>query len=262
MDLGLAGKRALVTAASRGLGRAAALALAGEGVRVAVAGRRRAVLDALADEMRETGAADAMALTMDLTRPEAIGAGVAAVGEAWGGIDVMVGNTPGPPSGRFVDIDRAAWEHAIAETLMAMVDLSRAVVPVMRAGGGGRILFITTVGVKAVQPEMVLSDSLRLAIVGLAKSMALELAGDGILVNCLCPGPIATDRMDELVAATMARDGLDRPAAEARWLADVPLGRMGRAEDFGALVAMLASAQASFLTGATIAVDGGKSRTY
>lgn len=262
MDLGLTDKRALVTAASRGLGRASALALAEEGARVAVASRNSAALESLVEDMRAAGAPDALALAMDLGDPASIRRAVAAAAEQWGGLDIVVGNSGGPKSGRLLDISRADWDKAANETLFAMVELSLATVPLLKQAGGGRVIFITTVGVKIVQPDMVLSDALRLAVVGLAKSMSHELAPDNILVNCLCPGPIATDRMDELVSASMAQKGLERSAAEALWLNEVPLGRTGRPEDFGAMVAVLASERASFITGTAIAVDGGKSRAY
>lgn len=262
MDLGLRNKRALVTAASRGLGRASALALAGEGVQVAVASRNTEALQTLVEEMRGAGAPDALVIDMDLSHPASIKRGVVDAAERFGGLDIVVGNTGGPKSGPFLDITRADWDKAANETLFAMVELSLAVVPFLKQAGGGRVIFVTTVGVKIVQPNMVLSDALRLGVVGLAKSMSHELAADNILVNCLCPGPIATDRMEDLVTASMAQKGLDRSAAEALWLDEVPLGRTGRPEDFGAMVAMLASDKASFITGTAIAIDGGKSRAY
>lgn len=262
MDLGLSGKRALVTAASRGLGRASALALAGEGACVAVASRDSAKLERLVEELRAAGAPDAVAVSMDLSDAASIRRAVDAASQRFGGLDIVVGNTGGPKSGRLLDISRADWEQAANETLFAMVELSLATVPLLKQAGGGRVIFITTVGVKIVQPNMVLSDALRLAVVGLAKSMSHELAADNILVNCLCPGPIATDRMEDLVSASMAQKGLGREAAEALWLDEVPLGRTGRPEDFGAMVAVLASERASFVTGTAITVDGGKSRAY
>lgn len=262
MDLGLRNKRALVTAASRGLGRASALALAQEGARVAVASRNTAALEPLVEEMRAAGAPDPLFVTMDLSDPASIKRGVAAAAEQFGGLDIVVGNTGGPKSGPFLNITRSDWEQAANETLFAMVELSLAAVPLLKDAGGGRVIFITTVGVKIVQPNMVLSDALRLGIVGLAKSMSHELAADNILVNCLCPGPIATDRMEDLITATMAQKGVDRSAAEALWLNEVPLGRTGSPEDFGAMVAVLASERASFITGTALTIDGGKSRAY
>jgi 3-oxoacyl-[acyl-carrier protein] reductase len=262
MELGLRGKRALVTAASRGLGKASALALAGEGARVAVAGRNADDLQRLVAELREAGATEAMAVTMNLADRSTLQPGVNAAAGQFGGIDIFVGNTGGPVSGPFLSITREGWEQALNETLLPLVDLSHAVLPYMQAGGWGRMIFVTTVGVKMVQPNMVLSDSLRLAVVGLAKSLSIEFAHDNIMVNCLCPGPFATDRMEDLIRANMDREGLDRPAAEAIWLDEVPARRFGDPRDFGAMVATLASERAGFITGAAIALDGGKSRAY
>jgi len=262
MELGLSGKRALVTAASRGLGRASALALAAEGVRVAVAGRSADAMQALVAELRQAGAPEAMAVPMDLAERATLKAGVDAAADRFGGIDILVGNTGGPVSGPFLDISREQWEKALNETLLPLVDLSHAVLPHMRAGGFGRIIFVTTVGVKIVQPEMVLSDSLRLAVVGLAKSLSVEFAAENIMVNCLCPGPFATDRMEDLIRASMEHHGIGRAAAEALWLDEVPAGRFGDPRDFGAIVATLASERAGFITGTAIALDGGKSRAY
>ena len=262
MELGLNNKRAFVTAASSGLGRQSALALAGEGARVAVASRNAPVLAQLAEELVTIGAPDAMAVTVDLGDAQSITQGVTAAALRFGGLDIVVGNTGGPKSGRFLDISRLDWEQAANETLFSMVELSRVAVPHLQKAGGGRLIFITTVGVKIVQPDMVLSDSLRLAIIGLAKSLSHELAGDGILVNCLCPGPIATNRMEDLITASMEQKGIDRAAAESLWLDEVPLGHIGDPGDFATLVAFLASERASFITGTAIAVDGGKSRAY
>lgn len=262
MDLGLRGKRALVTAASRGLGRASARALALEGARVAPTSRSAEAMQGLAAEIAATSSGEALPLAMDLLDPVSIEQGVRTVVDRWGGIDILVGNTPGPASGPFVSIDPGTWREAIDMTIMAMVNLLRPVIPVMRAGGGGRILLITTVGVKIAQPHMVLSNATRLAILGIAKTLSIELAADNILVNAICPGPIDTDRMTELVAATSRQRNISEKEAEAIWLDEVPLARMGRAEDFGKLVAMLVSDVSSYVTGAALAVDGGKSRAY
>lgn len=262
MDLNLRGKRALVTAASRGLGLASARALAFEGARVALAGRNIAKIEqeagAIAGECRTA----TMAVAMDLGDPAAIARGVASVVDTWGGIDILVANTPGPDAGAFMSIDRKGWQAAFDMTLLPVIDLLHCVVPVMKGNGGGRVLCITTVGVKIVQPDMVLSNATRLAITGIAKTLSIELANDGILINTLCPGPIDTDRMVDLIATTQKNSRIDRTEAEAVWLNEVPLRRMGRAEDFGRLVSVLVSDVASFVTGASIVVDGGKSRAY
>jgi len=262
MDLGLSGKRALITAASRGLGRASALALAAEGARVAVAGRNVAGMDELLAELRAAGAAEAVAVEIDLSRRETLVSGVEAAVAKLGGLDIFVANTGGPEAGPFLSIKREGWEAALNESLLPLVDLCHAVLPEMQKNQWGRIIFVTTVGVKVVQPNMVLSDSVRLAVVGLAKSLSIEFAHEGIMVNCLCPGPFATDRMEYLVQSSMDREGLSRADAEKLWLAEVPTGKFGDPRDFGAIVATLASERAGFITGTAIALDGGKSRAY
>lgn len=262
MNLELRGKRALITAASRGLGKASAMALAEEGASVAVAGRDRARVDALARDLKAAGAGDAFGVVIDLARPDGFAAAVEETVARFGGLDIFIGNTGGPASGAFADLPRAEWQRALDETLLPMVDLCHLVIPHLQRSENGRILFITTVGVKVVQPHMVLSDSLRLAIVGLAKSLSLELAEYGITVNCLCPGPFKTDRMEDLVAASMEREKIDRAAAEAIWLQEVPLATFGDPSDFGAMVALVCSPRGRFITGTATAMDGGKSRAY
>ena len=262
MNLELDGKRVLITAASRGLGRAAALSLAAEGASLAVAGRNTAAMGDLLEELRAAGAAKAVAVHIDLSDRDTLAKGVAEAAKELGGIDVFLGNTGGPDSGPFVDVPRAAWEEALGDSLLPLVDLTHAVLPYMQKNGWGRIMYVTTVGVKMVQPNMVLSDSIRLAIVGMAKSLSIEVAHEGITVNCLCPGPFKTDRMEYLVTSSMERDNLDRAAAEALWLEEVPAGQFGDPADFGAMVALLSSNRGSFINGQAIALDGGKSRAY
>ncbi|WP_225027512.1 SDR family oxidoreductase [Xinfangfangia pollutisoli] len=262
MKTGLNGKAALVTAGARGLGRASAFALAEEGARIAVAGRDLQRMAGLEAELRAAGAADVRLVRIDLAERASIAAGVEEVVQAFGGLDVLVANTGGPSSGPFMDFDRDAWQSALDETFLPLVDLCRAALPALARSGRGRIIFVTTVGVKVVQPNMVLSDSIRLATVGMAKSLSIEFAAEGVTVNCLCPGPFGTDRMEYLVTSSMQRDGLDRKAAEALWLGEVPVGKFGDPQDFGAMVAFLASDRGSFITGTAIALDGGKSRAY
>lgn len=250
-----------MTAASRGLGFATANALAQEGARVAFGARNSSRLAGAAADLTGHNGSEAFALEMNLADQKSIASAVAAVHERWGGIDILVVNTPGPESGPFLALDRDAWKTAIDTVLMPAVDVLHAVLPAMRRDGG-RVLLITTVGVKVVQPAMVLSNSIRLALTGIAKTLSVELAADGILVNCLCPGPIDTERMTNLIAATSRQKNISREAAEAIWLDEVPLRQMGRAEDFGKLAALLVSDAAAFVTGVALQVDGGKSRAY
>lgn len=262
MELGLQGKKALITAASRGLGRAAAFALAREGASLAVAGRNLATMQAFIDELKAAGAEKAVAVEIDLSKRDTLVSGVETAAQALGGIDIFVANTGGPESAPFLGVKREGWEEALNESLLPMVDLCHAVLPHMQKSQFGRIIFVTTVGVKVVQPNMVLSDSIRLAVVGMAKSLSIEFADEGITVNCLCPGPFATDRMEYLVTSSMERDQLSRAEAEKLWLEEVPVGKFGDPEDFGAMVAFLSSQRGGFITGTAIALDGGKSRAY
>ncbi len=262
MDLGIQGKRALITAASRGLGRAAAFALAREGAALAVAGRNLAAMESFVEELTAVGAAQVAAVEIDLSKRDTLHSGVQAAVDALGGIDVFVANTGGPESAPFLGVKREGWEGALNESLLPMVDLCHEVLPHMQKNKFGRIIFVTTVGVKIVQPNMVLSDSIRLAVVGMAKSLSIEFAHEGITVNCLCPGPFATDRMEYLVTSSMERDQLSRAEAEKLWLEEVPTGKFGDPDDFGAMVAFLSSRHGGFITGTAIALDGGKSRAY
>lgn len=263
MDLELHDRVALVTAASRGLGHACAALLAREGARVAATAR-----DAGSEGLRslagscEDGPGEVLPLGLDLRDGTAITDTVRAVLDHWGRIDVLVANAPGPTAGPVVEIDDRAWRDALDVHVVGMARLVREVLPGMRERGSGRIIFIATTGVKAAQPGMVLSNATRLALVGLAKTLSLEVAGDGVLVNVVAPGPFATERMDELIADTAARNGGDRDRAERVWLDEVPLGRMGRPQDLAALVALLASGACSFVTGSVIPIDGGKARAY
>jgi 3-oxoacyl-[acyl-carrier protein] reductase len=262
MDLKLRNKRALVTAASRGLGLASARALGEEGAKVAMTGRSVGILEKEAAEIARVGKTETLPLSMDVNDVSSIKNGVDAVMKKWGGLDILVANTPGPSAGPFMSLSREDWHTAINMTIMPVVDLLHAVVPTMKAAGGGRIVVISTVGVKTVQPSMVLSNATRLAITGIVKTLSVELADQNILVNALCPGPIDTDRMIDLIDATQKEKGIDRAAAEAIWLEEVPLRRMGRAEDFGRMVAVLVSEAASYITGSSIAIDGGKAKGY
>lgn len=262
MELGLKGKRALITAASRGLGRAAAFALAAEGARIAVAARNLDSAEEFLGELRAAGAEQAEAVLIDLSKRETLASGVEAAAEKLGGIDIFVGNTGGPEAAPFLGVKREGWEAALGESLLPLVDLTHAILPHMRKNQWGRIIFVTTVGVKIVQPNMVLSDSIRLALVGMAKSLSIEFAHEGIMVNCLCPGPFATDRMEYLVNSSVEQQGLSRAEAEKLWLNEVPVGKFGDPADFGAFVALLSSERAGFVTGTAIALDGGKSRAY
>lgn len=247
---------ALVCAASKGLGLASARALARDGFRVAICARGADALAASAAEMRARGA-DVLPIQADLSNAADVDRLLAETVSAFGGLDVLVTNAGGPPSGPFMSIDERAWINAIDSLLLSVVRLCRGAVPLMRARGGGRIIHVTSISVKQPIAGLVLSNALRSAVTSLAKTLALELAPDNILVNCVAPGYTRTDRVVELSEATAAREGITVDEADRRVVTQIPMGRMGTPEEFAAAVAFLASPAASYVTGVTIPVDGG-----
>ena len=247
---------ALFCAASKGLGRASAAALARDGFRVAICARGAGALGETERALRSSGA-DVLAIQADLSRAEDVDRVLELTTATFGGLDVLVTNTGGPPSGPFMAIDEQAWSGAIDALLLSVVRLCRGAIPHMQARGGGRIINITSISVKQPIAGLVLSNALRSAVTSLAKTLAVELAPHNILVNCVAPGYTRTDRVVELTEQTAARDGITPEEADQRIVGQIPLGRMGTPAEFGDVVAFLASPAASFITGVTIPVDGG-----
>jgi 3-oxoacyl-[acyl-carrier protein] reductase len=254
-----AGRVALVCAASKGLGRASAQALARDGVRVAICARGGEALAATAAAIAAAGG-QVLPIEADLRRAGDIARVLETTVAAFGGLDILVTNTGGPPSGPFMTLDERAWIDAIDSLLLSVVRLCRGAVPHMQARGGGRIIHVTSISVKQPIEGLVLSNSLRAAVTGLAKTLSVELASHNILVNCVAPGYTRTDRVVDLANATAAREGITPAQAERAIVDGIPLGRMGTPEEFAAVIAFLASPAASFLTGVTIPVDGGWTR--
>lgn len=247
---------ALVCAASKGLGRASAEALARDGARVAICARGGDALAETADAIRRTGG-EVLAIEADLRSADDITRVIEATVAAFGGLDILVTNSGGPPPGPFMTLDDGAWTDAVDTLLLSVVRLCRGAIPHMQARGGGRIINITSISVKQPIEGLVLSNSLRAAVTGLAKTLAVELAPHNILVNCVAPGYTRTDRVVELANAAAVREGITLDQAERRIIDGIPLGRMGTPEEFAAVIAFLASPAASFVTGVTIPVDGG-----
>ncbi|HSV56234.1 MAG TPA: SDR family oxidoreductase [Magnetospirillaceae bacterium] len=251
MNLNLNGRRALVTGASSGLGYATAKLLAAEGARVVLNGRDPDKLD------RAASGIGAGAVAGDLSQagvPEAV---VSRAAEELGGIDLLFVNAGGPPPGTFESFDDAAWLRTVDLCFLSAVRLIRAALPHLRMSDAASVLTVTSVSVKQPIPNLILSNSVRAATVGLTKSLALELGGQGIRFNSILPGWTATERATRLLAAGAAAKGITVEAELAERVRDFPLGRMASPEEFAAVAVFLLSPAASYVTGAMIAVDGG-----
>jgi len=257
MDLGISGKRALVMASSKGLGLACATALAAEGVHVLISGRSADTLAAAAAEITAKGPGKADFVVVDLGDPASVQALVDAAQDKLGGVDILVNNTGGPPPGRMVDADLAVLATQFDIMVMRVIALTAALVPAMRAQGWGRVITIGSSGVIQPIPNLGLSNTLRSALVGWSKSMANDVAGDGVTVNMLLPGRIATERLAQLDAGAAQRTGKPLDAVQAASRASIPTGRYGDPAEFGAVAAFLASDKASYVTGSKIRCDGG-----
>lgn len=258
MDLGLKDKVALVTASSKGLGWACALALAREGAKVAICARDGKALKAAADEIVMTTGSEVLAVPADMANSRDIQQVVKETVKHFGKLQILVTNAGGPPAGNFTDFEDRQWQEALNLTLMSAVRLIRAALPYMQQEGWGRIINITSMSVKEPLDNLILSNSIRPAVHGLAKTLSQELAPYGITVNNVMPGTIQTDRIEQLAQARAQKNEQSVAEAIAAMGQAVPLGRVGQPEEFGAVVAFLASERASYITGVSLPVDGGR----
>jgi 3-oxoacyl-[acyl-carrier protein] reductase len=256
MDLDLGTRVAVVAAASRGLGRAVAEELAREGAAVVVCARGHDALHAACDHIRAEGGR-AHPVVADVTSPEDVARVVSEAERTFGRVDILVTNTGGPRSGRFDTLGPDDWDAAARTLLSSAVNLSRAVLPGMRARRWGRILTVTSIAVKQPVDGLMLSNSLRAAVAAFARTLANEVAADGVTVNNLMPGYTRTERVVELSGQMARARDITPEAVVAQWEADIPMRRLGLPHEFAALAAFLASARASYITGQSIAVDGG-----
>ena len=261
MDLGLKGKVAVVYGASRGLGRAAAEALAGEGARVAIVARSEATLTEAAASIARVTAAEVVPFVCDVSKAEDARRSVQDVARHFGGLDILVNNSGGPRAGGFAVLTEQDFAQAIELLFMSVVSTCLEAVPLMRKRGGGRIINITSVSVKQPVDNLMLSNAVRPAVVGFARSLATELAPEGITVNCVAPGYTRTERIVELNEANAAREHITPQAVEQRLVASIPMQRLGEPEELAALIAFLASERAAYITGTTLQVDGGLVRS-
>jgi 3-oxoacyl-[acyl-carrier protein] reductase len=261
MDLGLAGRVAMVAAASKGLGLAVATELAREGAQVAICARNATTLEQAAAQIQKTTGREVFHLAVDVADGKAVAAFVAAVEARFGRIDICVTNSGGPPSKLFKDASPDDWKAATDQLLMSTVFFAKETLPRMQKNKWGRLITITSSAVKQPVDGLLLSNSLRSAVAGLARTLANEYAADGITVNNVCPGYTRTDRLDNLAASISARTGAKPEDAFAKWESQIPMGRVGKPEEFAAVVTFLASERASYINGVSIAVDGGLVRS-
>lgn len=261
MNLGIRDRVALVAAASRGFGRAIAHGLAAEGARVALCARGPEVLARAAREIAAATGGDLLPVVADVTQAAGCAHFVDQAVQRWGRVDILVTNSGGPTPGAFEQLDDAAWQAAFESTLLNVVRLIRLCVPHMKGGGWGRIVNVQSTSVKQPIAGLLLSNGIRPGAIGLCKSLADELAAHGILINSVCPGAHDTDRIRELVAARARTHGTTVAEELRRLAASVPLGRLGQPSELADVVVFLCSARASFVTGASVVVDGGACRT-
>ncbi|MCS6890447.1 MAG: SDR family oxidoreductase [Rhodovarius sp.] len=262
MDLGLKGRRALVMGASKGLGRSVAEALAAEGVHLVISGRSQPSLEEVAAALRALGAASATGVAADVAELADMDRLAAAAFSAMGGVDILVLNHGGPPPGTALELDEgllAPWFRRIVESPIRMV---KALLPGMRAQRFGRIISIASTGLQQPIPNLVLSNTLRAALMGYLKTLSAEVAAEGVTVNMVAPGAIRTDRSLETAASLAAKTGKSVEEVIAERARSIPAGRYGEPAEFGPMVAFLCGAHASYITGEIIRIDGGIVRGF
>ena len=256
MDLGLKGKRAIVMAASRGLGYACAMGLAREGCHLVICSRDEARINAAADTIRQATGAKVKALVADVSSSAEAKRLVDTAVSEYGGLEIVLHNAGGPPAGETLQMTDEQWQKAFEQNLLSLTRIARAAAPEMAKAGYGRVLTIASSSIKQPIPNLALSNALRAGVWGLAKTLSRELAPQGILVNVVAPGRIDTERIAELDQANAQKSGKTVEDVRKASVASIPLGRLGRPEELANLVVFLASQAASYITGQAITVDG------
>ena len=257
MNLGLKDRVAIVAASSEGLGKAVALGLAREGARLALCARTESALAATADGIRRETGVEVLARPVDVSLEGQVHNFVQAALSQFGRLDVVVTNAGGPPSKPFAATTIEDWQRAVQLNLMSILYFARETLPIMRDQKWGRFITITSIAVKQPVEGLVLSNAVRQAVVGLVKTLSNEYGSANVLVNNVCPGFTRTARLDDLSGRLAANEGVDPAEIHRRWSSQIPLGRLGTPEEFANAVVFLASECASYITGASIAVDGG-----
>lgn len=257
MKLGLNGKVALVCASSQGLGFAVADELAREGTTIILNARHDDTLQDACARVREGNAVRVFGISGDLSKPEDVERIVGGGIERFGRIDILVTNVGGPPAGTFESLSREQWRQATDLLLSSVLDLTRLVLPGMKERGWGRILNITSIASKQPVANLMLSNALRAGIAGFAKTLAGEVAPFGVTVNNILPGYTRTERLEELIEFLSEKEGISSEEVRNRWESEIPMKRLGEPGEFAALAAFLVSEKASYITGTSVAVDGG-----
>ena len=264
MNLNLKNKNAIVCASSQGLGKAAAIDLAKEGVNLAICSRDQEKIDKAKEEILEKTEHNikVIALKADLDSLEDIQIFLQEVEHSLGEVDILVNNTGGPQPSTFEQISDEDWQNAFNSTMMSAIRLSRAVVPNMKKKEWGRIINISSVSVKTPVNGLFLSNSLRMGVLGWAKALADEVAAHGITVNTVCPGYTKTERVEAILESQSSSSGLSKEEIEKTIADNIPMKRVGEAEDLAGLITFLASEKANYMTGLAVQVDGGSARTF
>jgi len=264
MNLNLKNKNAIVCASSQGLGKAAALDLAEEGVNLAICSRDQDKINKVKEEIHQKINSDikVIALKVDLDSPDEIQAFYKQVENDLGSVDILVNNNGGPPPSTFEQLSDDDWQKAFNSTMMSCLRLSKLVIPNMKKNAWGRIINISSVSVKTPVNGLFLSNSLRMGVLGWAKALSDELAPHGVTVNTVCPGYTRTERVEAILETQSNSSGLKKEEIEKSIAENIPMKRVGEAEDLAGLITFLASEKADYMTGLAIQVDGGSARTF
>lgn len=257
MELGIKDRVVIVTGASQGIGRASAEAFAVEGAKLAICARNQKTLEAAASQIQKAHRVEVLAEAVDVTDFEAVKLFVHRVAKKFGRIDVCVANSGGPPAKNFLSVTMDEWQRAVDANFLSFVNLAREVIPHMQRNRWGRFITITSISVKQPIPDLVMSNAVRTAVVGLVKSLANEFGKDGILVNNVAPGYTATERLKELAGTRALATAVGEKEIYERWAAEIPVRRIGKPEEIADAILWLASERASYVTGQTLLVDGG-----
>ncbi|MFL2654200.1 MAG: SDR family oxidoreductase [Alphaproteobacteria bacterium] len=261
MDLGISGKRAFVTGASQGIGRAIAEALAAEGVKVIISSRNRDKCAEQALNIAQKYNTEAHGISCDLSNSEDIERAVNMVQDLYGGVDILVNNTGGPPFGAISKVDVKTWRDQFESMVLSVFRLTDLILPGMRAQNWGRVIIVSSTGVVEPIPELGISNTLRVSLANWAKTLSYEIAKNNITINMLMPGRIGTERLENLYKMNMERTGKTIEQVKEDVASVIPIGRVGRPEEFASLAVFLASENASYITGTATPIDGGLTRS-